>query len=70
MNTIKKLWANPVIKTVILAVLGGALGAGGGVLQAGAIVVNHATVSASLGGAAAAVIGLYTQHPTNPGAPK
>lgn len=61
---IKSLWANPIVKTVIMA----GAGATGGVLAVpGAILLDKAHVIASATAMLFTLVGLYTQHPTNPG---
>lgn len=65
METIKRLWSNPIIKTIIM----GAAGATGGVFAVpGTILLDKAHVIASLIGAGSTIWGLYVQHPTKPGA--
>lgn len=58
-ETIKKLWRNPVVKTVVM----GAAGATGGILATGTLVISKATVTASLVGAGTAIWSLYVQKP-------
>jgi hypothetical protein len=67
LNRLKELWKNPTFKVMVMTLGGGAVGAAGGVYQAGALVLNKTTITASLIGAGTALWGLFTQHPTNPG---
>jgi hypothetical protein len=65
METLKFLWNNAIIKTVIM----GAIGATGGIFAIpGEILLDKAHIIASASGAALTLLGLYTQHPTNPAA--
>lgn len=66
---LKRLWANPIIKTVIVTAAGGALGAVEPMIAAGSLVLNASTINMAAVGAVSAVSALYIQHPTNP-APK
>lgn len=59
-ETIKKLWKNPVVKTVVM----GAAGATGGILATGTLVLNAKTIAASVVGAGLTLWGLFVQHPT------
>jgi len=63
MDIFTKLWANPVIKTVLVTAAGGALGAIEPMIMTGAIILNAATVHMAIVGAVTAVCGLYIKHP-------
>jgi len=63
---LKALWSNPIIKTVIM----GALGATGGVLATGTLIVSKTTVTASISGAVLTLAGLYTKKPVKVVAPQ
>jgi hypothetical protein len=42
--------ANPVIKTIIVTALGGALGCAGGIYETGTLIINSTTINASITG--------------------
>ena len=60
---IQKMWSNPVVKTVIVTAVGGAIGAIAPMASAGAIAFTAATGKAAITGAITAVVALYIKHP-------